>query len=44
MNDLDAHFGYVCSDLSMDGGAFDAGICEWAISSALPKDDGKDSE
>jgi len=39
-NDPDAHFSYVSSDLSMNGGAFDAGNYAWSIPSA-PSDDGR---
>ena len=36
-DDPDAHFGYVCSDLSMNRGAFDAGDYEWSMFvSSLP--------
>ena len=39
----DAHFGYVCSDLSVDRGAFDAGNDEWSVPPAPPSDDGRGS-
>jgi len=38
-SDRDAHFGYVCSDLSMNRGAFDAGNYALTILSAPPSDD-----
>ena len=40
-NDLDAHFSYVCSDLSMNRGAFDAENDE-STTLAPPSDDRRD--
>jgi len=37
--DRDAHFGYVCSDLSMNRGTFDAGNYTLSISSTPPSGD-----
>lgn len=44
MNDPGAHFGYVCSDLSMNRGAFDAGDYERSMLLAPPDDGERDSE
>ena len=43
-DDRDAHFGYVRSDLSMNRGAFDAGITKEQTVLAAWSDDGSDTE